>query len=108
NSFSGLVYADFTNSSLAASNLTEKLRLQGFTGDSLTKLAHLDDVSAALGGRIMKDKLWFFSSVRTFHVSQTRVGVWDNLTPLGWAYTPDLSRPSVASLMELSRSTRLT
>jgi hypothetical protein len=108
NSFSGLVYADFTNSSLAASNLTEKLRLQGFTADSLTKLAHLDDVSAALGGRIMKDKLWFFSSVRTFHVSQTRVGVWDNLTPLGWAYTPDLSRPSVASLMELSRSTRLT
>jgi hypothetical protein len=108
NTFSGMFYADFTNSSLAASNLTEKLKLQGFTADSLTKLAHLDDVSAALGGRLIKDKLWFFSSVRTFHVSQTRVGVWDNLTPLGWAYTPDLSRPSVASLKELSRSTRLT
>jgi hypothetical protein len=108
NAFTGSFYADFTNSSLAASNLTDKLRLQGFTADSLTKLSHLDDVSAAIGGRLRKDKLWFFSSVRTFHVSQTRVNVWDNLTPLGWSYTPDLTRPSVASLKELSRSTRLT
>jgi hypothetical protein len=108
NAFSGLFYADFTNSSLATSNLTEKLRLQGLTADSLTKLAHLHDVSVALGGRLLRDKLWFFSSFRTFGVSQTRVGVWDNLTPLGNAYTPDLSRPSVARLKELSRSTRLT
>jgi hypothetical protein len=108
NNFNGLFYADFTNSSLAASNLTDKLAAQGLTADSLTKLAHLHDVSVALGGRLLRDKLWFFSSFRAFGVSQTRVGVWDNLTPLGWAYTPDLSRPSVARLKELSRSTRLT
>jgi hypothetical protein len=108
NTFTGSFYVDFTNSNLAESNLTDALRAQGFTADSLTRLAHLSDVSGALGGRLLKDKLWFFSSLRKFNVSQTRVNVWDNLTPLGFVYTPDLSRPSVASLKELSRSTRLT
>src|SRR3984893_14963411 len=108
NTLTGSFYVDFTNSSLAQSNLTDQLRLQGFTANSLTRLSHLSDVSGALGGGLLRDKLWFFSSLREFNVSQTRVNVWDNLPPLGFIYTPDMSRPSVARLKEISRSTRLT
>jgi hypothetical protein len=108
NDFHGSVSVDFTNSDLSGSNLTPQLQAQGLTAGSLTKQAHYDDISAALGGRLIRNKLWFFTSVHRMELAQTRAGVWDNLTPLGWAYTPDLSRPSLARVGEKSASARLT
>jgi hypothetical protein len=108
NAFSGSVYGEYTGVELATSNLTDELRGQGFTDDSLTTMNRLWDFSPAVGGRILRDKLWFFSSYRNFAVIQSRAGVYDNLTPLGWSYTPDLTRPAEAKVSSLSRNTRLT
>jgi hypothetical protein len=101
NTFSGNFYAEYTGESFAQDNLTPELEAQGFTKNGLTMLTKQWDISPAFGGRILRDKLWFFSSFRTFGVVQTRAGVFDNLTPRGWVITPDLNRPALAKLTQL-------
>lgn len=108
NSFSGSFYAEYTDKNFAASNLTDELRTFGFTPDSLTKTQKFLEVSPAIGGRILRDKLWFFSSYKDYRVVTIRQSIYDNLTPRGWAYTPDRSRPAELKLTQTSRNTRLT
>jgi hypothetical protein len=108
NNFSGSFYAEYTGESLAASNLTDELRGYGFTPDSLSKTLKFLEISPAFGGRIFRDKLWFFTSYKTYEVVTVRQSVYDNLTPLGNVYTPDLSRPAELKLTQVSRNARLT
>jgi hypothetical protein len=108
NAFVGSFYGEYSNSSLTTSNLTDSLKSQGFTSNSLSNLVTLWDTSAAVGGPLLRDQLWFFSSYRNAGSDQTRAGIFDNLTPLGWAYTPDLTRPALAKLTQRSTNTRLT
>ena len=49
-----------TSSSVLSNNLTNALRTQGLTATSPLKKFY--DVSADLGGRIVKDKLWFYGA----------------------------------------------
>jgi hypothetical protein len=108
NVFSGSVYGEFVTPGMTMGNLTDGLRAQGFTDSSLTTLNRLWDIQPALGGRIIQDKLWFFGSYRNFGVLQQRAGIWNNLTPKGPRYTPDISQPSEAKTTQLSRNLRLT
>jgi hypothetical protein len=108
NRLSGSVYVDFAGKNFSASNLTPALVNQGFTTTSLSNLRKLWDVSPAVGGPIYKDKLWFFTSFRDAGSVQSRAGLFENKTPLGWVYTPDTSRPAVIRLVDQSRNLRLT
>jgi hypothetical protein len=109
NTFSGSFYGEYSGRGLpAASNLTESLQAQGFSANGLARITRLWEVSPGIGGRILRDKLWFFSSYRHSGTIQTRPGMYDNLTPLGWAYTPDLNRVALGKNTDLSRNTRLT
>ena len=108
NTFSGSFYAEYTDESLAASNLTDELRGYGFTSDSLTKTLKFLEISPAFGGRLLRDKLWFFTSYKTYEVVTVRQSVYDNLTPRGNVYTPDLTRPAELKLTQISRNARLT
>jgi hypothetical protein len=108
NRLSGSVYVDYSRKGLTTSNVSPALEAWGFTKDSLSNTNKLWDVSPAVGGPIMKDRLWFFTSYRDSGVIQGRAGLFDNLTPLGWTYTPDLTRPAVARLTDKSRNMRLT
>ena len=47
---------------LEANNIDDELRAQGVKGAA--KIHNLVDVSANLGGRIIRDKLWFFGAAR--------------------------------------------
>jgi hypothetical protein len=111
NTFSGSLYFAYSNSNLSWSNLTPELNAQGFTKDSVANLKKLWDFQPALGGRLVRDKLWFFASCRCAPDSGsilTRPGFYDNLTPRGWAYTPDLNRVAVAKLTTGSKNLRFT
>ena len=49
------------------------------------------------------------SASRLCNLKKTEsAGVYENLTPRGWAYTPDLSRPAVIRITDDSYNTRLT
>ncbi|MEO5742191.1 MAG: carboxypeptidase-like regulatory domain-containing protein, partial [Vicinamibacterales bacterium] len=100
NTFSGSFYVEYTDKNFAASNLTDELRGFGFTPQSLTRTQKFLEVSPAFGGRILRDKLWFFTSYKDYQVVTIRQSIYDNLTPRGWAYTPDLSRPAELKLTQ--------
>ena len=108
NRLSGTVYFDYAGKNFSASNLTPELEQQGFTKDSLSNMRKLWDVSPAVGGPIAPSRLWFFTSFRHAGSVQTRAGLFENATPLGWRYTPDRSKPAVIRLVDKSQNLRLT
>ena len=108
NTFSGSFYVEYTGKNFAASNLTDELRGFGFTPQSLTRTQKFLEISPAFGGRLLRDKLWFFTSYKDYQVVTIRQSIYDNLTPRGWAYTPDLNRPAELKLTQTSRNARLT
>src|SRR5207247_2502882 len=87
-------------------NLTDDLKSRGLT--TVSGLVKLWDVNPAVGGRLVRDKVWFFGSYRNSAVTQTRAGIFENLTPRGWTYTPDLTRPAVSKIADNSENMRLT
>jgi hypothetical protein len=108
NTFAGSIYGEYSGEGLAQNNLNDSLLAQGFTKNGLSNLVRKWEVSPGFGGRIVRDKLWFFSSYRNAGTIQTRAGVFDNLTPQGWSYTPDLNRPAEAQITMVNTNTRLT
>jgi hypothetical protein len=108
NRFSAGLYYEYTGAALANSNLTPESSGLGFNAAGLTKAETFWEVSPFLGGRILRNKLWFFVSYKDYKVDTVRQGMYDNLTPLGWAYTPDTSRPAIYRLTQTSRNARLT
>ena len=106
NTFKGLFIGSFTNHSLQSNNLSSGLQARGLTSSTTVNKAW--DVDPAVGGPIVKDKLWFWGSVRAQNTEQTLAGIYFNLTPTGHAYTPDLSRPALNSEKNENASLRLT
>ena len=106
NVFKGLVIGSFTNHDLQASNLSSGLIARGLTSAATVNKAW--DIDPAIGGPIMKDKLWYWASVRGQNTEQTLAGIFFNLTPTGHAYTPDPSRPALNSEKNENVSVRLT
>jgi hypothetical protein len=68
NTFSGLGYAGLTPSSFVSVNLPPELQNRGLRGGESVR--HVHDVSLAPGGRIIRDKLWFFASARWLSTTQ--------------------------------------
>lgn len=62
NEFHGELVAYGSADALEATNVTDELRAQGVRG--VPKLHGMWDLSAAGGGRIIRNKLWFFASIR--------------------------------------------
>jgi Carboxypeptidase regulatory-like domain len=106
NTFKGLFITSFTNHSLQSDNLSSGLKDRGLTSSATVHEAW--DVDPAVGGPLMKDKLWFWASVRAQKTEQTLAGIYFNLTPFGHAYTPDLTRPALNSEKNQNASLRLT
>jgi hypothetical protein len=106
NTFAGLVIGSYTSHSLQSTNLNASLQARGLTSSPTVNNAY--DIDPAFGGPIIRDKLWFWGSVRAQNTEQTLAGIYFNLTPTGHAYTPDLSRPATNSEKNQNASLRLT
>jgi len=106
NRFSGLLIGSFSNHNLQSNNLNDDLKARGLT--SSTRVRRTYDVDPAFGGPIVRDKLWFWGSVRWQSSELKLAGIYYNLTPTGHAYTPDLSRPADSLEKNQNQSLRLT
>jgi len=62
NDFHGQYFFSGEQSSIQSDNLDDKLRANGVTSGNA--LRHVTDAGADLGGRIVRDKLWFYGALR--------------------------------------------
>src|SRR3954462_11210919 len=67
NKLSGSLFSGFQDKSFQSSNLTDDLKARHLTTPD--GIGRLSNIEGSLGGPIMKDKIWFFGSVRAFHLN---------------------------------------
>ncbi len=106
NTFRGMFIGAYSDHNLQSDNLSDGLKARGLTSSTTVRRSY--DVDPAVGGPIVRDRLWFWGSVRAQSAAQTLAGIFFNLTPTGHAYTPDTSRPAENSEQNQNESLRLT
>ncbi len=92
NTFNGSAFYSGTGNGLRSDNIDDYLRSIGLTRPPA--LLNQYDVSGALGGPIVRDRLWFFGSVRDFGSATFVEGLFANRNagnPNTWAYVQDTS-----------------
>ena len=68
NQVSGSVYAGGSSGSWQSDNVTDELRARGLqSGD---RVDHITDVNYGIGGPIVKDRLWYFHSLRRISTNE--------------------------------------
>jgi hypothetical protein len=87
NQFHGTYMGSLEHPSLQGSNLSDELKAQNLSDTE--PLKHLYDVSADLGGRIVRDKLWFYGAFVQQDKVSGIVGFAENPGPDGRYLTSD-------------------
>jgi Carboxypeptidase regulatory-like domain len=109
NVFSGQFSVSGANGAMQGSNYTQALKDAGLrTPQELKKLY---DVNPMGGGRIIRDKLWFYSTYRQTGANQTVPGMWINKNagnPNAWTVDFDRTRQAEADTLERAGTLRLT
>jgi hypothetical protein len=99
NTFTYYLNLNGSSRGMQASNLTDQIRQRGL--DSVSKIKKVWDFGGAVGGPILRDKLWFFVASRSWGSQNEAPGNYFNAThgiyigaPNSGAslYTPDLER----------------
>jgi hypothetical protein len=106
NQFSAFAIGSFTNNSLQSSNLNDDLRARGLT--SVNSVDHIWDANAAVGGPILRDRLWFYTAHRDWGRVARIGGNYNNATQGTPIYTPDLSNVPLRDEHERDHSARFT
>jgi hypothetical protein len=106
NTFSGNLVLAYADENLQASNLTDELRSRGL--NATNRLKRIFDVNPSWGGRIIRDRLWFYNSFRYWGTDTYLAGLFYNATPLAFSYTPDRDRQANARVVDGSTNLRLT
>src|SRR5262245_41763408 len=106
---SGSVFGNTARGWMQDSNFTQSLKDQGLRTPA--ELIHLYDVDAMGGGRIVRDKLWFYVTVRQVGSESTVPGMWVNKNannPDLWAVDFDLTKPAFTDTQDRHEIVRLT
>ncbi len=109
NTLSGLLFASGFSEKMQADNYTDELRTRGVTQP--TPVFRVYDVNMAVGGPIIKDKLWYYMSVREQGQRQNTLNVYYNQNagnPNAWTYVADLSRPAFSDRTWENYTPRIT
>ena len=91
NSFSGSLFLAGTSGGLQSNNLDDDLISQGLT--SVNSVKKVYDVNGAVGGPLMRNRLWFFASGRFWGTTTHVANLYADANTTDFLYTPDLSRP---------------
>jgi hypothetical protein len=87
NTFRGRYHEQYMNQSLQATNLDDALRAQGLrTGDGVR---FYQDFSGDLGGRVIRDKVWFYGAYRDLRNERSLTGYSRDAGPDGIYGTAD-------------------
>ena len=109
NKLSGSLFGTAVNSSFQSDNYTEALKATGLRAPDSIKLNY--DLNPSVGGPLMRDRLWFYSSTRFVANENYVAGIVGNKNagnPNVWTYAPDDSVRGLYSLTQESVNVRLT
>ncbi|HVH26687.1 MAG TPA: carboxypeptidase-like regulatory domain-containing protein [Vicinamibacterales bacterium] len=109
NTFSGTFYADGANGALGGDN-TEDLVASGVLR-APNDLIHTTQVNLGLGGPILKDRLWYFGTVRHQTDDSYVTNMWANKNAgdgTKWTYDPDYDRRATNDSWYANGSIRFT
>ena len=109
NTTRGSGFASGTGARLQSDNLTPALKAQGATASA--PLRKVYDVSAALGGPLSKNRLWYFVNGHVGGNTKDSANVYYNLNagdPSKWLYAPDTSRREYSDRTFENASVRMT
>jgi len=109
NTMSGLLFASGFSGGMQSNNYTSELQARGVTQP--TPVFHVYDLNGSLGGPIVKDKLWYYMSVREQGQRQNTLNVYYNLNagnPNSFVYAPDLNNPAYSDRTWENYTPRIT
>jgi hypothetical protein len=109
NSLSGLMFASGFSEGMQATNYTDELQARGVTQP--TPVYRVYDVNTAVGGPIVRDRLWYYTSLRWQGQRQNTLNVYYNQNagnPNAWTYVADLSRPAFSDRTWENYTPRIT
>ena len=109
NNLSGLFAASGFSGGMQSNNYSSDLQARGAGAPNPTY--HVYDVNAAVGGPILKDKLWYYMSIREQGSRRNILNVYYNTNagdPTKWAYAPDFSNPAYYDRMWENYTPRIT
>jgi len=109
NRLSGLVSTSGFSKGMQSDNFTDELKARGATVP--TPVYRVYDFNAAIGGPIVKDRLWYFVSVREQGQRQNTLNVYYNQNAgnaNAWNYSPDLSTPAYSDRTWENYTPRIT
>jgi hypothetical protein len=109
NNFSGTLFLSGANSSMQGSNYTDALKAAGLR--SPQELKKVVDFNPMGGGRLVRDKLWFYLTYREVTAENTIPGMFFNKNagdPTKWLVDFDTSRPAFLDSVTRNGIARLT
>ena len=108
NTLTGYFNVAFANASLQGTNTTPELLSRGLIAP--LKIRKIYDVNPAIGGRLVRDRLWFYASQRSWDSQSPSPtpGNYFNKTQGTPVYTPDFDRPYYRRNPRHSNALRLT
>ena len=109
NTFSGTLFLSGSNGSLQGSNYTQALRDAGLR--SPQELRKVYDFNPMGGGRIIRDRLWFYLTYREVYAENTIPGMFFNRNagdPTKWLVDLDTSRPAFNDNNDRNAVARIT
>jgi len=109
NNFNGSFFASGANGAMQGSNYTQDLKDQGLK--SPQELLKVWDVNPMGGGRIVRDKLWFYLTYRETRGDSTVPGMWINRNagnPNAWTVDFDKSRQAFDDNINRNGIARIT
>jgi hypothetical protein len=106
NTFSLNALANFSNGSLQSTNLDDRLRARGVR--SAPEVKNIHDVNVGAGGRIVRDRVWFYSGFRHWFSQEYLPDTYFNALNDSLFYEPDLGRPGYYNIGGWDVSGRLT
>jgi len=107
NTFSGSALVNGSGPALQGSNVTDDLQARGVQGASTT-LKKLYDINGAVGGPIMRDKLWFYGTSRYFTNEYYLASRFYAVDPTAIARTNDTSRQAFGGTYTYDNNGRVT
>src|SRR5688572_23049499 len=109
NTFTGSLFFSGANGAMQGNNVTQELRDLGLRDPN--ELIKTWEVNGALGGPILRDRLWFFFSTKRQITRLYVSGMYYNKNagdPNAWTYEPDLTRRAMYDGTWLNVPLRLT